>query len=176
MSPHSSQPGPAAASDRRSLARYAIAVLACAATTFVALPLREHVDVANIVMLFLLTVLLVALRAGRGPAVLSAVLCVLLFDFLFVQPRFSFAVAEVQYVITLGVMLAVALITAQLATRLHREAELAALRERRTSLPATSPVRRPSSRSPPSSLGSSSRQEGAPGYCCCPTPTMGWSP
>jgi len=116
--------------DKPSLARYVVAALACAGTAAIALPLREHLDVANVVMLFLLTVLLVALRAGRGPAVLSAVLCVLLFDFLFVPPRFSFAVADVQYVITLGVMLAVALITAQLATRLHRQAALAARGER----------------------------------------------
>jgi len=119
---------------RPSAASYLVAVLACVATAAVALPLHEHLDVANVVMLFLLTVLLVALRAGRGPAVVSAVLSVLLFDFLFVPPRFSFAVADAQYVITLGVMLAVALITAQLATRVGRQAELAARRERETRL------------------------------------------
>ena len=122
------------ASTRPSPARYLVGVLACFATAAVALPLREHLDVANVIMLFLLTVLLVALRAGRGPAVVSAVLSVLLFDFLFVPPRFSFAVADVQYVITLGVMLAVALITAQLATRVGRQAELAARREKETRL------------------------------------------
>ena len=132
MSSDGTRTAPSAVPDRPSRARYAIAALACAGTTAVALPLRAYLDVANIVMLFLLTVLLVALRGGRGPAVLSAIVCVLLFDFFFVQPRFSFAVAEAQYVITLGVMLAVALITAQLATRLHRQAELAARRERET--------------------------------------------
>ena len=132
MSIDGSQSAAQADPHRPSFARYAIALLACVATAAIALPLRERLDVANVVMLFLLNVLLVALRAGRGPAVLSAVLSVLLFDFFFVQPRFSFAVAEAQYVITLGVMLAVALITAQLATRLQRQAELAARRERDT--------------------------------------------
>jgi two-component system sensor histidine kinase KdpD len=57
-------------------------------------------------------------------------LCVLLFDFLFVPPRFSLAVGDVQYVITLGVMLAVALITAHFTTGLKRQAEVASRRER----------------------------------------------
>jgi two-component system sensor histidine kinase KdpD len=95
-------------------------------------PLRDYLDLANIVMLFLLAVLLVALRAGRGPAVFAAIVSVLLFDFFFVPPRFSLAVGDAQYAITLGVMLAVALITAQLATTMGQKAEVAARRERET--------------------------------------------
>jgi two-component system sensor histidine kinase KdpD len=44
----------------------------------------------------------------------ASVLSVASFDFLFVPPRFSLAVGDAQYVVTLDVMLAVALITAQL--------------------------------------------------------------
>jgi two-component system sensor histidine kinase KdpD len=54
---------------------------------------------------------------------------VVLFDFLFVPPRFSLAVGDVQYLITLGVMLAVALITAQLTTGVKRQAQVASSRE-----------------------------------------------
>jgi two-component system sensor histidine kinase KdpD len=120
------------ARERPPVTRYAWAVVACLGTATVATPLRQYLDLANIVMLFLLTVLLVALRAGRGPAVLAAMLSVLLFDFLFVPPRFSLAVGNVQYVVTLGVMLAVALITAQLTAGLRRQAEVASRRERET--------------------------------------------
>ncbi len=49
-------------------------------------------ELANIVMLFLLAVVVVALRSGRGPAVLAAFLNVAAFDFFFVPPRFTFAV------------------------------------------------------------------------------------
>ena len=42
-----------------------------------------------------------------GPAALSAVLSVALFDFFFVQPHLSFAVSDVQYLITFAVMLIV---------------------------------------------------------------------
>ena len=57
----------------------------------VALPFRESVDVANIDMLFLLAVFISAFWLGRGPAVMSAFLCVALFDFFFVPPYLSFA-------------------------------------------------------------------------------------
>ena len=114
------------------IGRYAWPVLACVTTAVIATPLRAYVDLANIAMLFLLAVLLVAWRAGRGPAVFASLLSVALFDFFFVPPRFSFAVSDVQYVITLGVMLAVALITAHLTTGLARQAELASRREHET--------------------------------------------
>ncbi len=112
--------------------QYGWAALASLATAAVATPMRDYLDLANIVMLFLLTVLLVALQAGRGPAILASILGVTLFDFLFVPPRLSLAVSDVQYVVTLGVMLAVALITAQLTTGLKRQAELASRKERET--------------------------------------------
>jgi two-component system sensor histidine kinase KdpD len=83
-------------------------------------------------MLFLLTVVLVAVSLGRGPAVLIAFLGVAAFDFFFVPPRYSLAVSDVQYLLTLVVMLTVALITGQLTAGLRQQAEVAATRERRT--------------------------------------------
>lgn len=105
---------------------------ACAATALVAAPLNAYLDQANIVMLFLLTVLLVAVGLGRGPAVLAAFLSVGLFDFFFVPPRFSMAVSEAQYVVTFAVMLAVALIAGQLTAGLRRQARTATAEEQRT--------------------------------------------
>lgn len=110
--------------------RYGGAILACSIAAALAAPLRAWLDLANIAMLFLLAVLIVARQAGRGPAVVAAVLSVALFDFFFVPPRYSFAVNDIQYLVTLGVMLAVALITAQLTTGLRSQAELASRRER----------------------------------------------
>jgi two-component system sensor histidine kinase KdpD len=102
------------------------------ATTAVAALLFPAFDLANLVMLFLLTVVLVGMRFGRGPAILAAVLNVLAFDFFFVEPRFSFAVSDVQYIFTFGVMLAVGLITGQLTAGLRYQALVARYREERT--------------------------------------------
>src|SRR5450432_1640140 len=53
---------------------YVVAVGACALGTVLALPLDGFLDLANIVMLYLLAVVGVALRYGRGPAALASVL------------------------------------------------------------------------------------------------------
>jgi two-component system, OmpR family, sensor histidine kinase KdpD len=103
--------------------RFALALVACAGTTLIATPLQEVLDLANIVMLFLLTVLLVAVSLGLRPALLAAFLSVGLFDFFFVPPRFSFAVNDGQYLVTFAVMLAVAIITGQLAAGLRQQAD-----------------------------------------------------
>lgn len=107
-------------------------MLATGLTTLLTLPLANHIDHANIIMLFLLMVFVVALWLGRGPALLAAVASVALFDFFFVPPRLSFAVAHVQYLITFAVMLTVAIATTHLVTRLKRNADETSMRERHT--------------------------------------------
>ena len=110
---------------------YGAAVIACAIATAVAELLAPWFEPANIVMVFLLAVVLVGMRWGRGPAVLAATLNVLAFDFFFVAPRYSFAVGDVQYLLTFAVMLAVGTITGQLTAGLRAQALDAAAREGR---------------------------------------------
>ena len=114
-----------------SVPRYAWATAAVVAVTLLASPLFRFFDLANIVMLFLLATVLVAVKLGRGPAALAAVLNVAAFDFFFVSPHFSFAVSDVQYLLTFVVMLAVGLITGQLTAGLRFQARISASRERR---------------------------------------------
>ncbi len=103
--------------------RIALAMLVCATTTLIATPLLAYLDLANIVMLFLLTVLLIAVSLGLKPALFAAFVSVGLFDFFFVPPRFSFEVHDGQYLVTFAVMLAVAIITGQLTAGLRRQAD-----------------------------------------------------
>lgn len=112
--------------------RYGLAVLACGVAAGLAMPLREVLDLANTEMLFLLAVVLVAARLGRGPAVLAAVGSVALFDFFFVPPLFSFAVSHSQYLASFTVMLAVSLIVGQLTAGLRVQAREADQREHTT--------------------------------------------
>ena len=112
--------------------QYALTIALCAATALLATPLLAYLDLANIVMLFLLAVLLVAVMFGLRPAVLAAFLSVALFDFFFVEPRFSFEVHDGQYLVTFAVMLAVALITGQLTAGLRRQADESATEALRT--------------------------------------------
>ncbi len=107
------------------------AIGSSAAVTLIATPLRLWFDQTNIVMLFLLAVVLVAMRYGRRPALAAAVVNVLAFDFFFVAPRFSFAITDIQYVLTFGVMMAVGLIVGQLTASLRYQARVATHREER---------------------------------------------
>ncbi len=133
---HGVLPGPAPALEKPTpvpgkAVAYLWATLACFAASAIAALLLQVFDLANVVMLFLLTVVLVALRYGRGPGVWAAMLAVLCFDFFFVQPRYSFTVNDTQYFFTFALMLGIALITGQLTARLRHEARTAAARERR---------------------------------------------
>jgi two-component system sensor histidine kinase KdpD len=102
--------------------------------TAVAYPLYPYFDAVNIVMVYLLGATVAGLRLGRGPSALTAIANTAAFDFFFVPPRYTFYVAETQYLFTLGVMLGVALVIANLMVSVRRQTESAAERERRTAL------------------------------------------
>jgi two-component system sensor histidine kinase KdpD len=122
---------PAQAPSRRS--GYGWAVLAVALCTGVAWAMRSvHFAPSNLIMVYLLGVVIIAARFGRSPAILGSLLSVVAFDFFFVRPYLSFAVADSQYLITFMVMLAVAVIISSLTARLRRQAQDANDRERRT--------------------------------------------
>lgn len=110
---------------------YAKSVLICGLVTTIAAPLHSVFELANIAMLFLLAVVLVAVRYGLGPSVMASFVNVAVFDFFYVQPRFSFSVSDVQYLMTFAVMLSVGLITAKLTTGLEFQARVSSRRERR---------------------------------------------
>ncbi|KQZ42525.1 two-component system sensor histidine kinase KdpD [Duganella sp. Root1480D1] len=113
------------------LAGYAVAAGSSLGMALLATPLLPYFDLANIAMLFLLVVLLVAVRYGRAPSVLATCVSVACFDFFFVPPRFTFAISDLQYLITFGVMLAVGLITGHLTAGLRFQARVASYREAR---------------------------------------------
>ncbi len=113
-------------------AQLAAAIAACLGVTAVAFAFERWLALPNIVMLYLLAVVLVARRYGSAASVLAAVLDVAAFDFVFVPPRYSFAVADVQYLVTFGVMLTVGLVIGQLTAGLRFQARVAGHRERRS--------------------------------------------
>ena len=117
---------------RTSLKFYLWTLLAIALITIVGKALDPFFDNINIALLYLLPVLVSAVRWGRGPSFFAAFLGVLTFDFFFVPPFFSFAVSEMRHVFIFAVFLIVALVTGTMATRLRDEAGKAIEREKRT--------------------------------------------
>ncbi|MBI2457260.1 MAG: sensor histidine kinase KdpD [candidate division NC10 bacterium] len=109
---------------------WAVAIAAlCTAIAWVMFPFFE---LSNLIMVYLLGVVGVAARGQTAPSILASILSVATFDFFFVPPYFTFAVADKQYLVTFAVMLAVALVIGGLTVRIRWLAESARQRERRT--------------------------------------------
>ncbi|MGF6571017.1 two-component system sensor histidine kinase KdpD [Paraburkholderia sp. GAS333] len=122
-----------AARERRSPPRaYGIALAICAGITVLASRLIDHIDLANLVMLYLLGVIFTAVKLGRGPGVVLSFLSVAAFDFFFVPPRMSLSVSDTQYLLTFFGMLLTSLVISHLTSSLRREASVARRREQRT--------------------------------------------
>jgi two-component system sensor histidine kinase KdpD len=109
--------------------RATAAVALCTAIAWVMFP---RFGLSNLIMVYLLGVIGVAARSGPGPSVLASLLSVAAFDFFFVPPYFTFAVADAQYFVTFAVMLVVALVISGFTVRTRAQAESARRRERRT--------------------------------------------
>ena len=125
--------GPAASTPIR-WERYGWAAFISALCTLVAFAMYQRFELSNLVMIYLLGVTVAGLRLGRGPSALTAVLNVAAFDFFFVPPRYSFAVSDVQYLITFGTMVTIALVIANLTASVRQQTRVAGARERRTAL------------------------------------------
>lgn len=110
----------------------AIAVVLCALITFIANQWLIAFDAANLVMLYLLGVVVIALFYGRWPSVLATVVNVISFDLFFIAPRGTLAVSDVQYVLTFVVMLTVGLVIGNLTAGVRYQARIARYREQRT--------------------------------------------
>lgn len=110
-------------------AAYAAALGICLTAVLLAWPLAQVLDTASLVLIFMLAVVLAGAWLGRGPAVLAAVAAVLLFNVLFVPPRFSLAVADERLLFTLAVMGLVGLIVGHLTASLRGQARAAAAGE-----------------------------------------------
>jgi two-component system sensor histidine kinase KdpD len=111
---------------------YTTAAIITAAATGLAWFLFGRFSQTNLVMVYLLGVLVVAYRYGRGPAVVASLLSVALFDFLFVEPYYSFAVSDTEYLLTFAVMLVVGLVISGLTASVRLQARVAQHRQART--------------------------------------------
>jgi two-component system sensor histidine kinase KdpD len=114
--------------------RYLTAAIAVAAVTLVLLPARDALDMLDVALVFLLTVFILALVAGPGPAALAAGTSFLAFNFFFVEPLHTFSVDDIDHVLALFVYLGVAVVTGQLVARVRARTEAAERERHRTAL------------------------------------------
>jgi two-component system sensor histidine kinase KdpD len=104
------------------------------AATLLSLFLRQfNIGNQNIIMVYILSVLIISrLTAGYFYGIVSSIFSVLIFNFLFVEPYYTFNAIQAGYPITFVIMLLAALITSAMMVRIKTQAKIAVSRERKT--------------------------------------------
>jgi two-component system, OmpR family, sensor histidine kinase KdpD len=106
-----------------------LVLLACNALAWIC---SDFLALTNILMIYLIGVLVVVSKCGKGPSTLTCILGVFSFDFFMVPPRFTFAPTDTQYLITLVVLLGVTLAISELIANARHQTEIIRQRENRT--------------------------------------------
>jgi len=102
---------------------YLFAALLIAAATLVLVLLRNTLTLANFSLIYLLAVLVIAIRRGIGPSLFAALLSFICFNFFLIQPLYTFLVYDPRELLDLIIFFAVAALTGQLAALAREEAE-----------------------------------------------------
>jgi two-component system sensor histidine kinase KdpD len=83
----------------------------------------RYLSVANLSLIFLTAVLVVAVRTRMAVAVYTAILCFLGYNFFFAPPRYTLEIANFDDVLAVSLFLIAALVCSRLATRLASQVE-----------------------------------------------------
>jgi two-component system sensor histidine kinase KdpD len=118
--------------ERTPWSAYAWAALFVLVTTGLAVVVRALYSVPDLEILYVVTIMLAALRLGRAPSLVAAALSVAAYDFWFVPPENTFAVSDWHYLLSFLMMFGVGWLVSTLTTRIRRQEEDAAAREERT--------------------------------------------
>ena len=111
--------------------QYLFAAGAVAATGILNLALVKFTGPRVPGLVFLLVVVLLALKVGRGPVLLAGALSALAWNYFFLPPRFTFIIATVEDGILFGLYFVVAIVLGQLVARIRLQEEAERRREER---------------------------------------------
>ncbi len=111
---------------------YPASFLLVAAASLVCTLVHTFIEPANLVMVYLYVVVVAAVRFGRWPAIMTAILSLLSFDYFFVPPKMQFIFRETQYLITLVGFLVVAIVISSLIARSRERADVIEAKELQT--------------------------------------------
>ncbi|MBF0126166.1 MAG: sensor histidine kinase KdpD [Magnetococcales bacterium] len=111
---------------------YVASLLAVVITTVLVMLGRQHLTSSDLVMLYLLPIMAIAFRFGKGPSLLASALSVAAYDFFFVHPYFTFLVEDSQYILTFTILFLVGIVFSGLMTRIRKQERKAQERERQT--------------------------------------------
>jgi len=114
---------------------YARGILSVAAATAISLALQNILPLGNLSLVFLTAVLWVAARTGIRPALFTAFISFLTYNFVFTEPRLTLHMTDSDELLTVVFFLITAMIVGNLAARLRQQIEkLRASNNRTTAL------------------------------------------
>ena len=112
--------------------RYLFGFALVAGATGLCALVAPYISPTNLVVIYLLSTVVAALFLGRGPAVLTSILSVVAFDFFFVPPSLTLAVADTEYILTFFGLLSVSLVISYLTAQVREQVDAAQRREAQT--------------------------------------------
>ncbi len=110
---------------------FGIALLIVAVVTTVCLFLVHYTGYWAVALFYLLTVVLVAVRLRRWPTIFLAASSAVLWNFLFIPPRFTFYISRFQDFLMFAAYFVIALVIGNLTTRLREREQAERRREER---------------------------------------------
>ncbi|MDE2247856.1 MAG: sensor histidine kinase KdpD [Xanthomonadaceae bacterium] len=108
---------------RGSRGEYGFATLAILAAFGLSFAAERYLSVANLSLIFLTAVLVVAVRTRMAVAVYTAMMCFIGYNFFFTVPRYTLEIANADDVLAVTLFLVAALVCSRLATRLASQVE-----------------------------------------------------
>jgi two-component system sensor histidine kinase KdpD len=111
--------------------QYATAAAIVLFISSVCYPFSDFLGYQTVSLILLLIVVLLPLRLGVGPVILAAFLSVLTWDYFFIPPRFTFAIATKQDVLMVLTYFAVSAVTGILTVRVRARQKAVRSREER---------------------------------------------
>jgi len=116
---------PPAPAQHSSWSRYALATLVVVAVTLVDLFALPWMTYQAVGLTELFAVLLIAVYVGRGPALLAAAVSAISWNFLFIEPRYTFEISQLQDVILFMLYFAIAIFTGNLTAKIRAQEQQA---------------------------------------------------
>jgi len=107
--------------------RYLAAVIMTVLAAIVAIGLDSQVTIPNLSLIFVIPVVVASVTVGLGPALCSAVLGALAYNFFLTEPRYSLEVEDPANIWAIGLLFVVGCITSAVASIARREADAASL-------------------------------------------------
>ncbi|MFN4151704.1 MAG: DUF4118 domain-containing protein, partial [Candidatus Sericytochromatia bacterium] len=114
------------------LSKYLIALISISFTSLLCLQIQHIVGYQSVALILLLTLTILPLFLGFGPVMLAASMSALLWNFLFIPPKFTLYIEELEDFLMFIMYFIIAITTGVLTTRIREHENLVVQREKKT--------------------------------------------